>query len=50
MLSGLPVDLNGRIQVKLTSTKIKNKKPELYFNWNISGKEGFRHTWIKALK
>ena len=50
ILSGLPVDLNGRSWVPLVSTKIKNRKREAYLNWNFCGREDFRHTWVKALK
>ena len=49
VLSGLPVDLNGMSWLTLASIKIKNKKREMYFNWNFCGKEDFRYTWIKAL-
>ena len=49
VLSGLPVDLNGISWLTLASIKIKNKKREMYLNWNFCGKEDFRHTWINAL-
>ena len=50
ILAGLPVDWNGRIRVKLASTKIKNRKGDMYLNWNFCGRKNFRLTWIKAPK
>ena len=41
---GLPVDLNDKSWLSLASRKIKNRKRDMYLNWNFCGKEDFRHT------